>query len=180
MKRIIITYGLISGTIVAALMFITMPLLDNGTINYDNGEVIGYTTMVISLSLVFFGVKTYRDKHANGLITFGTGVKVGLLISLIAAVMYALSWEISFNAVYPDFITKMTEHHMGELKASGASEAEIQKTSDEMAIMMEYYKNPFIRFAVTMVEILWVGVVITLISAALLRKKEFLPATEPA
>ncbi|HMJ70840.1 MAG TPA: DUF4199 domain-containing protein [Cyclobacteriaceae bacterium] len=181
MKRIIITYGLISGMIAAALMlFVNMPLVDSGVIDFNNGEVTGYTTMVIALSLVFFGVKTYRDKHANGVISFGKGVKVGLLISLIAAVIYALSWEVSFSTMYPDFMTKWTEHQLGELKASGASELELQKTSDEMAMMMEYYKNPFIRFAMTIVEILPVGLVITLISAALLRKKEFLPATEPA
>ncbi len=174
------TYGLIAGTIVAALMFITMPLLDKGVINFDNGEFVGYTTMVISLSLIFFGVKTYRDKHANGVITFGKGFRIGLLISVIAALMYAVSWEISYNTFYSDFMTKMSDHHMSELRTNGASEAELQTASEDMAMMMEYYKNPFIRFAITMMEILWVGVVISLISAALLRKKEFLPATEAA
>jgi ethanolamine transporter EutH len=180
MKRIVITYGLISGTIVAAMMFITMPMLNNGTINFDNGEFIGYTSMVISLSLIFFGVKTYRDKQGNGAITFGQGVKVGLMISVIAAVMYALSWEVLYSGFYPDFMTKMSEHHMADLKASGASATTIDEAEGNMALMMEYYKNPIIRFGITIMEILWVGIVITLISSALLRRKEFLPATEPA
>lgn len=181
MKRIVIIYGLIAGTIVAAMILLSIPLWNNGTLNFDNGEITGYSTMVIALSLIFFGIKSYRDKHGNGTITFGKGVKIGLLISLIAAAMYSLAWEFSFTQMSGDFMVQMTEHYTKELKESGATEAEIQESLKSMTMMQEYYRNPIIRFFITaVVEILPVGIVITLISAALLRRKEFLPATEPA
>lgn len=180
MKKIVIVYGLISGSAVATMLLLSMPLWESGMVNFDNGEAVGYTTMVISLSLIFFGVKSYRDKHGNGAITFAKGVTIGLLISLIAAVMYALAWEVSYNTMTTDFTAKMVQHYLDEMAAGGATEAEIQASKENWATMMEYYQNPAIRFAITLTEILPVGVVITLISAALLRRKEFLPATEPA
>jgi ethanolamine transporter EutH len=181
MKRIVIIYGVIAGSIVAAMILISIPLWNNGILNFDNGEITGYSSMVIALSLIFVGIKSYRDKHGNGVISFGKAVKIGVLISLIAAVMYSLAWEFSFTQMSGDFMAQMTDHYTKELKESGATEAEIQESLKSMAMMQEYYKNPVIRFFITaVVEILPVGIVITLISAALLRKKEFLPATEPA
>jgi len=178
MRKIILTYGLIAGTIVAAMMFITMPMWESGIVNFDNGEVVGYTTMVIALSMIFFGVKSYRDNHQHGVITFGRAFKIGILITLIASVMYALAWEISYNTMATDFIQKMTDHQFAEMKEGGASEAEVAKAKEEWAVFAEYYKNPVIRFGATLMEILPVGLVITLLSAGLLRKKEFLPIKE--
>jgi len=181
MKKIVLTFGLIGGTIVGSMMLLTMPLWNAGVLNFDNGQWVGYTTMVVALSTIFFGVKSYRDNHNNGVVTFGRAVKIGILITLIASVMYALAWEVSFSQMSGDFVAKMTEHRFEEMKANGASEAELQKAREDWAQFAEIYKIPVVRFLMTIfVEIFPVGLVITLISAALLRKKEFLPATEMA
>ena len=177
MKRIVLIYGIIAGVIVGAMLLITMPLYENGTLKLDNGELLGYTTMVIALSMVFFGVKSYRDNHLSGSITFGTALKVGLLITLVAALMYAFSWEISYNTMKGDLVTQMGEKHIEKIKAEGATEAaliEAKKKMDDFGLM---YRNPFIRFGITLMEIAPVGILISLLSAGLLRKKNFLPAT---
>ena len=178
MNRVIITYGLIAGAIVSALMFITIPLWRNDIIAPDKGELVGYTTMVIALSMVFFGVKSYRDNHQNGTITFWKGVKAGLLITLIASLMYGLSWEVCYRTVMKDFTTQMTEQSLAKLKKEGATEAAIKKAMDEMADFVEKYQNPFIRFGITLTEILPVGIIISFLSAALLKRRQFMPATE--
>ena len=177
MKRIILIYGLIAGAIVSAMMLITMPMYKTGTLNMDNGELVGYSTMVIALSLVFFGIKSYRDKHLIGVISFGKATQVGLLITLVASVMYALSWEISYNQMGDEFVRKMTEHALEKMSAEGATEAERTAKREEWAAFAKLYKNPIVRFGFTIMEISWVGVVMTLASAGLLRKKEFLPAS---
>ncbi|HEY9006669.1 MAG TPA: DUF4199 domain-containing protein [Ohtaekwangia sp.] len=177
MKKIIIINGLIAGAIVSSMFLITHPLFDKGILNYDNGMIIGYTSMVIGLSLVFVGIKTYRDQHQKGVITFGKGVQIGLLITLVASIVYALCWEVSFNTFASDYTEKYTQHYVDKMKREGASETEITQMRTEMAEFNEYYKNPIIRFGVTIMEIAPVGIVITLISAALLRRKEFLSAT---
>ena len=109
MKKIIWTYGLISGIIVGAMLMLSLPLHEQGIIDFDSGMVVGYTTMVIALSLVFFGIRNYRDTTGGGRISFGTGVKIGLLISLIASLLYCLAWEISYHTIADDFVARMSE-----------------------------------------------------------------------
>lgn len=163
-----------AGAIVSAMMFITMPMYDEGILNFDNGEVIGYTTMVIALSMVFFGIKSYRDNHLNGSITFGQGFKVGILITLIACVMYVISWEICYHTIASDFTEKYSEHYIENVKKNGGGETEIKAAMDYVNSFKEMYENPFVRLGFTFVEIFPVGLIVTLISAALLRRKQFL------
>jgi hypothetical protein len=177
MKKVVYTYGLISGTIVALLMWATIPLWNGKLISSDYGMLVGYTTQVIALSLVFFGVKSYRDNHAGGIITFGQGVRIGLLISLITVVMYGLAWEVTYNFWMTDFDTLMLNSYREKMQTSGATQAEIAEKMKSMEEFFVMYKNPLIRFGTTLMEIVPIGLIITLLSATLLRRKEFLPAT---
>jgi hypothetical protein len=178
MKKVILIYGLIAGTIVAAMMFITMPMYNNGTLNLDNGELVGYTTMFVALLMVFFGIKSYRDNYSNGVISFGKGLKVGVLITLVACAMYGLAWEVTYSRIGDEFTKKMTEKYIADLKAEGASDQELQEAKAQWASFNEMYKNPLVRFLFTaLVEMfIPVGIPMTLLSAAILRRKEFLPA----
>src|SRR5690242_14626014 len=96
MTRIVLIFGLISGAIAAGLMWILMAVVRNGAIDFDNGMTWGYATMIVALSLVFFGVKSYRDNN-GGHITFLKGLQIGILISLISSVCYATSWELYYR-----------------------------------------------------------------------------------
>lgn len=176
MKKVVLTFGLIAGTIVAAMILISIPLWENGMVNFSNGELVGYTSMVIALSVIFVAIKTYRDKYQGGKITFWAGFKIGILITLIASVMYALAWEVSYNTMGDHFTQQMLDHYVAEKKASGATEEELVKMKQEWDTFREYYKNPLIRFPLTLTEIFPVGLIISLVAAALLRKKELLPA----
>jgi len=178
MRRIVLIFGLISGAIAAALMWILVGVVNTGAINFDNGMIWGYASMIIALSLVFFGVKSYRDNN-GGRITFAKGLQVGILISLISAVCYAASWELYYKSSGQEFLQKYTAHYLDKMKSEGASDAEVEKARVESAQVMDMYKNFFVRLGMTLMEILPVGVVVTLVSAGLLRKREILPA-EPA
>lgn len=181
MKKLILVYGFIAGAIVSAMMLITMPMYKSGSLKLENGELTGYTTMVIALSVIFVAIKSFRDKQPDRSITFWKGVQIGLLITLVAGIMYAFTWEYLYQDIGNEFMQKYSEKQMNELKASGASEAQIVQSQQEMSEFTEMYNNPLIRFSFTLfVEIFPVGVVITLIAAALLRRKEFLPSTETA
>ena len=175
MTKIVLTFGLISGAIAAGLMWLLMGYVNKGSIDFDSGMTWGYATMIIALSMVFFGIKSYRDNH-GGRITFFKGLQVGILISLISAVFYAASWELYYPSVGDEFMQKYTAYYVEKMRKDGTPEAEIEKTQKEMTEFGEMYKNPLIRFPMTMLEILPVGVIVTLISAALLRRKEVLPA----
>jgi Protein of unknown function (DUF4199) len=80
MKRTVLTFGLISGAISAATMLATIPFVDK--IGWEKGEILGYTTIVLSALMVFFGVRSYRENVAGGRLTFGRGFAIGILITL--------------------------------------------------------------------------------------------------
>jgi hypothetical protein len=176
MKSIVLVFGLISGTIVSAMFIITLYLYRTGAVNMGGGEIIGYSTMVISLSLIFFGIKSYRDNHLSGVIKFGKGLQVGLLIAVVASLFYATAWEITYTQFMPDFLDQYATMCEAKAKAEGASQIEMEKVLTRIDQTREIYKSPVLRFGLTFMEIFPVGVVIALISAAMLRKKEVLPA----
>jgi len=140
--------------------------------NFELGEVLGYSTMIIALSTIFFAIKAFRDKHQHGMITFGKSFLIGLYITLIAGAIYAIGWEIYYQNFASDFMTQYTTHYIEKMKSSGASELEIKQQIESMADMQELYKNPILRFGFTLMEILPVGIIISLISAAFLFKRK--------
>lgn len=175
MTKIVLIFGLISGVISGALMWLLMSVVQLDGINFDYAMIWGYATMIIALSLVFFGVKSYRDNH-GGRITFIKALQVGILISLISAVCYGVTWEIYYRSGRAgDFIQKYNAYYLDKMKNDGAPEAEVEKARVESEQFVELYDKFYVRFPFTVLEILPVGVIVTLVSAALLRKRELLP-----
>jgi len=142
-----------------------------GHIDYDKGLLIGYASMLISFSLVFVGIRNYRDKYNGGVISFGKAFKIGIMIVLIASTIYVVAWLIDYFYFIPDFLEKYSAHMLDQLKSSGASQIEINKQTIEMANMGRMYKNPFFNAMMTYVEILPVGLIVTLISSLILKRK---------
>src|SRR5688572_10710434 len=170
MKKIVLTFGLISGGILAAMMFATLPFMDQ--IGFDNGQLIGYTTMVLAFLLIFFGIRSYRETIGNGYITFGRGFKVGILITLIACLCYTVAWEILYFNFLPDFGDKYTQYLIEKSRASGASPEEIAKEVAKMERFMEIFENPLYNFLIVFfIEPLPVGLIMTVLSALILKKR---------
>ena len=176
MKRLIIIYGLISGVLVAGMMWATMPLLANGTIDFSNGMFYGYTSMVIAFSMIFFAIKNYRDNYQNGSITFGKGFKIGILITVIASLMYAISWEIYYTFKGDEFVEYYISSSLRALEEEGVTGVALEAERVKLVASFEMYQNFFIRFEITLLEIFPVGLLITIFTALVLRKREILPA----
>ncbi|HEX6283893.1 MAG TPA: DUF4199 domain-containing protein [Pyrinomonadaceae bacterium] len=175
MKKIVLTFGLIAGAIMSVLMFATIPFADR--IGFDYSLLVGYTTMVLAFLLVFFGIRSYRENVGGGQISFGRAVSVGILIVLIASVMYVIAWEILYYNFIPDFADKYTAHLLEKARAAGASPEQLAVEEEKMKSMRWMLDNPFINGAVAFVEPLPVGIVLTLVSAAILRKRHKEPQT---
>lgn len=173
MKKNILIYGLIAGVIVATLMLLGMNYLSHceGNVDYGTSMLIGYASMLLAFSLVFVGIRNYRDKYNGGVISFGKAFKTGILIVLIASTIYVGAWLVDYYFFIPDFMDKYAAQQLNELKAGGASTAEIEKQTKEMAGFAEMYKNPFFNAMMTYVEILPVGLIVTLISSFILKRK---------
>ena len=169
MKKTILTFGLLSGAVSSLMMLLTMPFMDR--IGFDHGYFVGYTSIVLSFLLVFFGIRSYRDNVGGGKITFGKAFAIGLGITLISCVCYVITWEALYFTVLHDFMDKYGAYIVAKAKASGATEAVLQKKLQEVADMKKMYENPLINVAMTFIEPFPVGLLMTLLSAGLLRKK---------
>jgi hypothetical protein len=165
MKKTVLIFGLISGVIMAALLFGTLPFTDSAWLQ-SHSMFIGYTTMVLSFMLVFFGIRSYRENIGGGTITFGRAFAVGILITLISSVLYVITWEIMYFGI-PSFGERFMTMCVAHVKNSGASPEAIQTQLNQL----KYLDNPLINAAMTFIEPFPVGLIITLVSALILRKK---------
>src|SRR5271163_4305644 len=169
MKKTVLTFGLISGAISSLMMVATVPFAHR--IGFNKALVVGYTTMVLSFLLVSFGIRSYRDNVGNGHITFAKAFAVGISITLISCVFYVVTWEILYFNFMHDFIDNYGAHTIENLRASGASAAAIQVQVEQLKQFKEQYENPLFNSLMTFIEPFPVGLAITLLSAAVLKKK---------
>ena len=169
MKKTVLIFGLIAGGIMSLMMIVTLPFVEQ--IGFDKGAIIGYTTMVVSFLLVFFGIRSYRDNVAGGSITFGKAFLVGILITIVSCLCYVGTWEVIYFKFMPDFVERFSKYAIDKVIASGASTDVINAKVEEMKNFAAMYRNPLINAAITFTEPFPVGLIMTLISAAILRKK---------
>lgn len=178
MKKTVLIFGLISGAISSVLMVATVPFAHK--IGFNKALIVGYTTIVLSFLLVFFGIRSYRDNVGNGQITFTKAFAVGICITLISCIFYVVTWEILYFNFMHDFMDNYGADMIEKLKASGASAAAVQVQVEHLKKLKEQYENPLFNSLMTFIEPFPVGLAITFLSAAVLRKKaQSQPAPSP-
>jgi hypothetical protein len=174
MRKTILTYGLIGGFIVSTVMVISFRIYNNNP-DYEPGMLVGYASMIAAFSMIFVGIKNYRDTFQDGFITFGKAFRMGLWIALIASTMYVVTWLIYYYFFVPDFMEKYSRMTLENLTKHGATATEIAAKTEEMKMYSDMYKNPLFVVLMTYAEVFPVGLVIALVTAAILKRK---PKTE--
>ena len=169
MKKIVLTFGLISGAVLSAMMAISM--LFHDAIGFDKAMVVGYTTMVLAFLLIYFGVRTYRDNVAGGTVGFGRAFGVGMAIAGIATLCYAATWQVISSTYMKDYFAKYSAHMVDKERQKGSSEAVIAARQAEMDKYAEMYKNPALVFAFTLLEPLPVALIMSLVTAGVLSRR---------
>lgn len=170
--RAILVYGVIAGIVLEVVFLGSLAL---GTHSGEWGMAIGYLTMLIAMSVVFVGVKRYRDRELGGVIRFRPAFGLGIAIALVASLFYVVGWEIYMAVSGGNFIADYMAGHLESLRASGASAAQIAAAEAEAAELIENYANPLFRLPLTFMEIAPVVLFVPLVSAALLRNPRFMP-----
>jgi hypothetical protein len=170
MKKTVLTFGLISGAICTGMMLSVAPFADK--IGFKAGEVLGYAGIVLSALMIFFGIRSFRDNVAGGRITFGRAFKVGILIALISSACYVASWEFVYYKLMPDFADKYAAHMVERAKASGATQQKIDDTIRQAREFKVMYDQPLNNIALTFMEVFPIGLLVTLISAWVLRRTQ--------
>ena len=169
MQKTVLTFGLIAGAILSAVMLATMPFQDK--IGYGWGMVIGYTSMVAAFLMVYFGVRSYRDRTSGGHVGFGRALLLGALIALVASLCYVATWEVIFYKTMPDFGDQYAAHVLQKAREAGASEAQLAAKTKELAEFQTLYRNPLYNIAMTLIEPLPMGLVFALVTAGVLGRR---------
>lgn len=175
MKKNILVFGLIAGLILTANMIYMTIRCYTDPDGLKGNAVLGYAAMILVFSLIFVGVRNYREKYNNGVITFGRAFRMGFLIALVASTMYMLVWLVEYYLFVPDFLDKYIPHVLQEAREKGASAAEMEKKVAEMENFRQLYRNPLMVVLITYSEVLPVGVLVALISALILKRRERKP-----
>lgn len=172
----ILTHGLLAGVIVGVPLFVITVLADKQAPPPSWGIVVGYLIMLIALSVVFVAVKRHRDNELGGVIRFWPAFGLGLGISVVAGIVYVLAWEAALAVTKWDFAGGYAELLIEQEKAKGVSAEALAKFSAEMQQFRADYAKPLYRLTITFSEIFPVGLLVSLVSAALLRNPRFWPA----
>ncbi|HEY0335669.1 MAG TPA: DUF4199 domain-containing protein [Stenotrophomonas sp.] len=172
-------YGVIAGLVVGGFELVTFTAF-SGMPPLKYGMVIGYTTMLVALSAVFVGIKHHRDVDRGGVIGFWPALGVGLGISVIAGLFYVAAWEAVQAMTHMDFATSYAKAIIASETAKGASAEAVAKLTAEMEAFKLQYADPMFRLPMTFAEIFPVGVLVSLVSAGLLRNRRFLPSRRVA
>ncbi|HEX8526489.1 DUF4199 domain-containing protein [Allosphingosinicella sp.] len=168
-----LVYGSLAGLIIVAISLLAYA---SGMVGHSTSPLFGYTVMLLALTMIFVGVKRYRDVELGGVIRFGRALALALGIGLVASIIYAAAFEIYVAVTGFDFTAWYSEVRGKELAESGASQGAIQAELAEIRAFGETYKNPFVRIPFHFLEIGPVVILIALVSAGLLRNPRLLPA----
>ena len=169
MKKTVLTFGLIAGVIISVLMGGSLLLADK--IGSGHSMALGYIIMVASFLLIYFGIRSYRDNNLAGQISFGRAFACGILIALITSVCYVAMWEILYFNFMPHFMDSYFAAQIRQVQSSGLDPATTATKIAAIQHSQQLYQNPLVNMAYTFMEPLPVGLIITLISAGILRRK---------
>ncbi len=169
MKKTVFTFGLIAGVIISVLMGGSLLIADK--IGTRHSMAVGYIIMVASFLLIYFGIRSYRDNILGGKISFGRAFACGILITLITSVCYVATWEVLYFNFMPHFMDSYFAAQIRTVQSAGLDPATTAAKVAAIQRSQQLYQNPLVNMAYTFMEPLPVGLIVTLISAALLRRK---------
>lgn len=176
MKKNILVCGLIGGAWLSIMLVYSIYLCYTRD-DFKGNMALGFASMILAFSLIFIAVRNYRNKYNGGVVTFGKAFKIGLYISLIASSFYVITWVIDYYFFVPDFMEKFTAHSIKIAEADGATPAKMEEVKKQMAWYNDMYKSPFMVVLLTYMEVLPLGLIISLISALILKRKKKVLAT---
>lgn len=168
MKSTVIKYGLYA--LLSGFLLFGLPFIFGMGLDFDYGELIGYTAMILSLLFVFFGIKHYRDKVNSGKVSLGKAIAIGMLIALFSAVGVALFDYIYTTQINPDFASEYLDYSIKKMEATLSPE-ELKVKSAELKQQMKDYGSPGFMAFMMFASVVILGFIISLISGLILQRK---------
>ncbi|AWW00656.1 DUF4199 domain-containing protein [Arcticibacterium luteifluviistationis] len=171
MNKSALKFGIISGGIQAALMAIFSPMMLSSESSLASSQTVGYISMLVALSLIFIGIREHKIKTLGGEITFKQALQTGALIAIISALIYTVAWMI-ISGMNPELNERIADMYRNDLNRKKLSPEELSEALSNIDISMAHYKNPFYKFGITLLEILPMGLFVSLLASWILRTKK--------
>jgi uncharacterized membrane protein (DUF106 family) len=170
MKSTVYRYGIYSMLTIVLLsavhFFLIVP-----NVKSANAEVAGYLTMLISMVFVFIGIRHYRDKVNDGVLSFWQGIKIGVLIVLIPSVAFGLFDILYTEVINPDWLENYYAEMIEKTKRTTAPEKLAAKLKD-LETSKEIFSNPIWQFLLMAFTVFIIGFIVTIISSLTLRRNK--------
>lgn len=164
MNKIVLIFGLIIGTILISNSIIVINMIYANP-DFKGNDVVGYATMVLMFSLIYFGVRNYRNNHLDGKISFLKALKTGALICLVASTVYTTVGLLYYYLFIPDFLDVYTAQVI-----RNSDPKDVEAITSQMTNFKEMYKNPLFAILISYVEVMPVGMIVALFSALIVKK----------
>ena len=165
MNKIVLKNGLFGSSIVTALL-LSVTFYMKANPEKEVSMFFGFAGMLLAFFFVVLGIKQQRDTN-NGFISLGKAFLTGFWITLNISTVYVVVWLIIFYNFFPNFA-----EHYTDMAIAKASPDEVAQVTEEMNSFKEMYKSPIMVILLTYMEILPLGIVFSLISALILKKKQ--------
>lgn len=169
MKKTAILFGLVSGVVHLAMTAATIPFIYSH--RYAMTDVLGYSAIVLSALIVFFGIRSYRQHTADGRMTFGRGFAVGILITLVACAFQIVTFQILYFKVLPDFGEKWSACEVDRARSKGGTPQDVAAAEKNAQMFKKLFDNPATNALVTFATSFPIGLVVAGVSAAILRRR---------
>ncbi|WP_394759414.1 DUF4199 domain-containing protein [Flavobacterium sp.] len=164
MNNNIIKNGILGGIVVSIVM-IGMTIYMKANPDNEPNAIIGFVSMFLAFIFVILGIKQQREAN-NGMLSFGKAFATGLLISVVISIIYVIVWLIIYYNFFPNFMEQYSAMVLKNTKPE-----ELAAKTIEMNQFKEWYKNPVMVILLTLMEILPIGIVVSLVGALILKKK---------
>lgn len=171
MKSNIVKYGLIAGTIIVMIPVIAGMIMGYDPDTFETGEIIGYSTMILSLMMIFLAVREYQKKNPEEALGFGKILLIGGGISLIAGFMFGIYNVIYVTYINPDFMQEYYQYYIQSIQNSGASQVDIDNQITQLEKEKEMFMNPLVNFFLMFITVFVIGLIVSVISGLFQRQK---------
>lgn len=171
MLKYVLKYSLISCGVLVVINLASLLMGRPTPDTYAISEVIGYAIIIVSLSVMFFGIRRYRDRELDGKITFWKAFGFGMAITTFAAVTFGLYNWVYIKVIYPDFITDYVKYSKEQIMNSGLSQAEIEKNLHYLQDMSGLYSNVWFQNFIMFATVLAIGIVMSILASLILKRK---------
>ncbi|MBV1908258.1 MAG: DUF4199 domain-containing protein [Kangiellaceae bacterium] len=176
MKNNIMKFGLIAGTIIVMIPLITGLIIGYGPETYKTGEIVGYSTIILSLMMIFLAVKEYQKRNPEQTVGFLKILAIGAGISFIAGLMFGIYNVIYVTYIDPEFMHTYYQYYIQSIQSSGASAEVIEQQIAQLEKEKEMFMDLTFNFALMFLTVFMIGLVVSVISGLLQREKQELGA----